>query len=128
MANGKKCLQACASNITIAMKHSVNKAVSATFEAAGLQSEGVAKQAADLSAHLLKRVLDNLLTSNIIGSGKVFAFEELLGREKFWIASFGVAADLACYTLLPIHLQACIFQHRTSPWFGMALEMWHIAR
>lgn len=82
-----------------------------------------------LTAALFKHLICTMLSASAGGSGKVDALKVLLGRNRFWVAAFGVAADVAFFVLdIGSEGHQPLLRDPTSPWSQFPLEMYHVAR
>jgi hypothetical protein len=79
-----------------------------------------------LAGAIFKKCMCLMLCSASFGCGKVHAFKELVGRQRFWVAGFGVCAEVASRALLGP--PCSVLQHVTAPWLHSPMEMWHLAR
>lgn len=98
------------------------------LEEASKPSEEQAHDVAKLTAALFKHVMCTMLATSAGGSGKVEALKVLLGRNRFWVAGFGVCADVALFLLLGNEVQRSILRNSACPWSQFPLEMYHLAR
>jgi hypothetical protein len=126
-----ECLQVRSQNLVNELKAEVNQVATAALESAGLPSSEAALLVSKLAHHIFRRCVNTLLSSSAIcGTGKVDAFKELLLREKFWTAAFGVAAHLALTFGLQVpgaSLCPCIASS-VGMFQSLTYEMWHLAR
>lgn len=99
-----------------------------SLEEASKPSEEQAHDVAKLTAALFKHVMCTMLAASAGGSGKVEALKVLLDRNRFWVAGFGVCADVAFFLLLGNEVQRPILQNTACPWSQFPLEMYHMAR
>lgn len=116
-------------NLMNELKVAVNQIVEASIEATNPPLRDGTAQLANVTAHLFKRCLHNLLSSvAVCGSTKIEAFKILMQHEKFWIALFGVCAELVLGSLWPEDASAPVPSRDHHLWQTTAYEMWHLAR
>jgi hypothetical protein len=113
------------------LKVAVNQIVEASIEAINETSRDETAHLANLTAHLFKRCLHNLLSSAAVcGSTKIEAFKILMQHEKFWVALFGVCAELVMALMWPVNANASapVPSKDHHFWQTTAYEMWHLTR
>ena len=121
-------LQVRSQNLTNELKHAFNQLVAAACEAGDSSSAPHLEPLTPLTVHLFRRCLHTLLSSvSVCGSAKVAAFKTLLQYERFWVAMFGVCAEVVIATQWPAQVEPprlC----RHVMWQCAAYDMWHALR
>jgi hypothetical protein len=120
-----------ATNLILDLKNYTCQALTIQLERHDIQHPSLPHDVAQTAAHLFKRASNTLLApacSAAFGSGKVDAFRVLLLRDKFWVAGYGVCANVAAYALLGAHQCQQLFGDQKCPWRSIPYEMWHLAR
>lgn len=111
------------------LKQAVNELATAALESEGQPSAETAAAVSKLACHLFKRCVNTLLASaTVIGTGKVAALKAFLQRERFWVATFGITADLALASVLPEGVSVPDISSAKGLFRGCAYDMWHAAR
>lgn len=119
-------------NLLINLKKQASTVVRSILEAQALLHRDLecaqSLEITEFAANLTKFSLGMMIHGKGMSDCKSHALATLLGHKRTWVASFGVAAAVACWAYERSAVPEDVLLHSMSPWHDKPYEMWHMCR